>query len=55
MQNQIIIAAIVSFHDGYLENACELVRLAAACGADVAMIQTHIAKAETLFNAPAPA
>lgn len=55
MQKQIIIAEIGSVHDGSLGNACELVKLAAACGADVAKFQTHIAEAETLPNAPAPA
>jgi N-acetylneuraminate synthase len=54
MQKQIIIAEIGSVHDGSLGNACELVKLAAACGADVAKFQTHIAEAETLINAPAP-
>lgn len=50
-----IIAEIGSVHDGSYGNACQLVRLAAACGADVAKFQTHIAEAETLLDAPAPA
>lgn len=50
-----IIAEIGSVHDGSFGNACELVKLAAACGADVAKFQTHIAEAETLRDAPAPA
>jgi N,N'-diacetyllegionaminate synthase len=50
-----IIAEIGSVHDGSFGNACQLVRLAAACGADVAKFQTHIAEAETLRDAPAPA
>lgn len=54
MKKQIIIAEIGSVHDGSLGNACELVKLAASCGADVAKFQTHIAEAETLSNAPAP-
>lgn len=54
-REQIIIAEIGSVHDGSVGNACQLVRLAASCGADVAKFQTHIAEAETLRDAPAPA
>jgi len=50
-----IIAEIGSVHDGSFGNACQLVKVAAACGADVAKFQTHIAEAETLRDAPAPA
>ena len=50
-----IIAEIGSVHDGSFGNACELVKVAAACGADVAKFQTHIAEAETLRDAPMPA
>jgi N,N'-diacetyllegionaminate synthase len=49
-----IIAEIGSVHDGSFGNACQLVKLAAACGADVAKFQTHISEAETLYSAPAP-
>ena len=50
-----IIAEIGSVHDGSFGNACQLVKVAARCGADVAKFQTHIAEAETLRDAPAPA
>ena len=50
-----IIAEIGSVHDGSFGNACQLVKVAAAAGADVAKFQTHIAEAETLRDAPAPA
>jgi len=50
-----IIAEIGSVHDGSFGNACQLVKVAAGCGADVAKFQTHIAEAETLRDAPAPA
>lgn len=49
-----IIAEIGSVHDGSFGNACKLIEAAASCGADVVKFQTHIAKAETLENAPAP-
>ncbi|MEE3046814.1 MAG: N-acetylneuraminate synthase family protein [Pseudomonadota bacterium] len=49
-----IIAEIGSVHDGSFGNACKLVELAAACGADVVKFQTHIAEAETLADAPMP-
>ena len=55
MRKQLIIDEIGSLHDGTLGNACELVKLAAACGADVAKFQKHIAEVENLLNAPAPA
>jgi N,N'-diacetyllegionaminate synthase len=50
-----IIAEIGSVHDGSFGNALKLVEAAAACGADAVKFQTHIAEAETLRNAPAPA
>lgn len=50
-----IIAEIGSVHDGSFGNACRLVEVAAACGADVVKFQTHIAEAETLRDAPGPA
>lgn len=49
-----IIAEIGSVHDGSFGNACQLVKVAAACGADVVKFQTHIAEAETLADAPMP-
>ncbi len=49
-----IIAEVGSVHDGSFGNACKLVELAAACGANVVKFQTHIAEAETLKTAPAP-
>jgi N,N'-diacetyllegionaminate synthase len=49
-----IIAEIGSVHDGSFGNACKLVEVAAACGADVVKFQTHIAEAETLADAPSP-
>ncbi len=50
-----IIAEIGSVHDGSFGNACKLIELAAACGADTAKFQTHIPEAETLKDAPSPA
>jgi sialic acid synthase SpsE len=50
-----IIAEIGSVHDGSFGNACKLIETAAACGADAAKFQTHIAEAETLRDAPSPA
>ena len=50
-----IIAEIGSVHDGSFGNALKLVEAAAACGADAVKFQTHIAEAETLRDAPAPA
>jgi N,N'-diacetyllegionaminate synthase len=50
-----IIAEIGSVHDGSFGNACKLIEAAAAAGADTVKFQTHIAEAETLADAPAPA
>jgi N,N'-diacetyllegionaminate synthase len=50
-----IIAEIGSVHDGSIGNALALVDAAAASGADAVKFQTHIADAETLPSAPAPA
>jgi len=50
-----IIAEAGSVHDGSFGNACKLVELAAKCGANVIKFQTHVADAETLASAPAPA
>ncbi len=49
-----IIAEAGSVHDGSFGNACKLIELAAACGANVIKFQTHVAEAETLQDAPAP-
>lgn len=49
-----IIAEIGSVHDGSFGNACKLIEVAAAAGADVVKFQTHIAAAETLADAPMP-
>lgn len=54
MFNETIIAELGSVHDGSFGNAMKLVEVAAACGADIAKFQTHIAEAETLANAPMP-
>jgi N-acetylneuraminate synthase len=51
----LVIAEIGSVHDGSFGNAKKLIEAAAAAGADVVKFQTHIAEAETLANAPAPA
>jgi N,N'-diacetyllegionaminate synthase len=50
-----LIAEIGSVHDGSFGNAGKLIEAAAACGADAVKFQTHIAEAETLADAPAPA
>lgn len=50
-----VIAEIGSVHDGSFGNACKLIEAAAQCGADIVKFQTHIAAAETLRDAPAPA
>jgi N,N'-diacetyllegionaminate synthase len=50
-----VIAEIGSVHDGSLGNALALIDAAAAAGADAVKFQTHIAEAETLPDAPAPA
>lgn len=50
-----IIAELGSVHDGSFGNACKLIELAARCGANVVKLQTHVAEAETLEHAPAPA
>jgi N-acetylneuraminate synthase len=50
-----IIAEIGSVHDGSFGNACKLIEVAAACGADTVKFQTHLPESETLRDAPAPA
>src|SRR5579862_5092817 len=50
----LIIAEIGSVHDGSFGNAAKLIDAVAACNADIAKFQTHIAEAETLPNAPSP-
>ncbi len=54
MNHVSILAEIGSVHDGSFGNACKLIEAAAAAGADAVKFQTHIARAETLRNAPAP-
>lgn len=54
-QRSSVIAEVGSVHDGSFGNACKLVEAAAAAGADVVKFQTHLAAAETLRDAPAPA
>jgi len=54
MTDELLIAEVGSVHDGSFGNACKLVELAAACGADVVKFQTHIAGAESLRDAPGP-
>lgn len=50
-----LIAEVGSVHDGSLGNAHRLIDTAAEVGADAVKFQTHIAEAETLADAPAPA
>ena len=50
-----IIAEIGSVHDGSFGNALKLIQAAAAAGADAVKFQTHIAEAESVASAPAPA
>ncbi len=49
-----IIAEIGSTHDGSFGNACNIIKVAAKCGANAVKIQTHCAEDETLPNAPSP-
>ena len=42
-------------HDGSLGTAQRFIETAAACGADIVKFQVHLAEAETLRDAPAPA
>lgn len=49
-----IIAEIGSVHDGSFGNAKKLIEIAAKCGADIVKFQTHIAKHESIKNAPSP-
>lgn len=49
-----IIAEIGMNHDGSIGQAKAFIKLAASCGVDAVKIQTHIAEAETLLNAPRP-
>jgi N-acetylneuraminate synthase len=50
-----IIAEIGSVHDGSFGNALRLIDAAADAGADTVKFQTHLAEAESLPDAPAPA
>lgn len=49
-----LIAEVGSVHDGSLGNARNLIDAAADCGADAVKFQTHIARAESLADAPSP-
>ena len=49
-----ISAEVGSVHDGSLGNAKALSSLAKNIGADIVKFQTHIAKSETLKDAPMP-
>ena len=49
-----IIAEIGSIHDGSIGNALKAIDVAAESGANIVKFQTHIAKAESLPNAPSP-
>lgn len=51
----LIVAEVGLMHDGKIEEAHRLIDTAQQCGADAVKFQTHIAEAETLKNAPAPA
>jgi sialic acid synthase SpsE len=53
-QSSLIIAEVGSVHDGSLGNAMKLIETGAECGADSVKFQTHIARAETLQEAPMP-
>ncbi len=50
-----VVAEVGSVHDGSLGNAMALIDAAAECGVDAVKFQTHVAEAETLADAPAPA
>ena len=54
LKNNHIIAEIGSVHDGSLGNALKLIELSKKVGATCVKFQTHIAKDETLKNAPQP-
>tara|TARA_B100000029_G_C17567500_1_gene955546 strand:- start:651 stop:1652 length:1002 start_codon:yes stop_codon:yes gene_type:complete len=49
-----IIAEIGSVHDGSIETAIELVKMASDIGVNTVKFQTHIAEAETIPSAPSP-
>lgn len=54
LDRTLLVAELGMNHDGSFGQAKALVAAAAAAGADAVKIQTHIADAETLKNAPAP-
>lgn len=54
LPERLIIAEAGSVHDGSFGNACAMIDMAAAAGANVIKFQTHIADAETIHNAPMP-
>jgi N,N'-diacetyllegionaminate synthase len=49
-----IIAEIGSIHDGSLGNALKIIDVASSCGSNYVKFQYHIAKEETLKDAPSP-
>jgi N,N'-diacetyllegionaminate synthase len=51
----LVVAEVGSVHDGSLGNALALIDAAAECGVDAVKFQTHLAEAESLADAPAPA
>jgi N-acetylneuraminate synthase len=55
MPSRLIIAEAGSVHDGSFGNACAMIDMAAAAGANIVKFQTHIADAETIPGAPLPA
>ena len=49
-----IIAEIGSVHDGKINLAIQLIKLATKCGVDIVKFQMHLAEHETLKKAPSP-
>ena len=54
LKKPFIIAEVGSTHDGSFGNACNIIKVAAKCGASAVKLQTHCAEDETLQNAPNP-
>lgn len=52
--NLYIIAEVGSVHDGSFGNACNLISVAAKCGANAVKFQTHFGEFESLKNANRP-
>jgi len=53
-KNNKIIAELGSVHDGKINLAKRLIKIASKAGADIVKFQMHIAEEETLVNAPSP-